>query len=476
MSDEKAASETGGGVDSADDQKKNRVDEFIAHPRKAVWKLAVPVMLGMVVQTAYSLTDMIFVGQLGSDAIAALTFNMPLGFFSIGITFGLGVGATSAIARLLGAKNKGGANNAASHALLVGMLAGILIPALGLLFKERIFAALGVPPKVIGGALIYFSIIAPSFVFSNLNVQFRSILTGEGDTRTPIAFQIGGTLLNLLLDPLLIFTAGWGIAGAAWATLISQAAVFLVFFYYFFIRKGTYLEPPVRSFVYSWKVVKQILQIGFPASLSMVVMSVGGMFFNRLVSLFGSDAVAAFGIGGRLDSVYFLPNFALASSMVTLTGMFHGAGRIDLVRKTVYYVFLRGQYMALGFGVIFYFFAPQIFPIFTEDKAILDMAVSYIRTVVFSFPFITVGVISGRVFQGLGEGVPSLLLTAMRVILVSGALAVLFVHVLDMGLESIWLALAIGAAITSTVATGWILVRLNRLEREAGVVSERSHV
>ena len=201
---------------------------------------------------------------------------MPLGFFSIGITFGLGIGATSAIARLLGAKNKSGADNAASHALLVGMIAGLLIPALGLFFKDRIFAALGVPPHVLEGALIYFSIIAPSFVFSNLNVQFRSILTGEGDTRTPIAFQVGGTLLNLVLDPLLIFTAGWGIAGAAWATLISQAAVFLVFFYYFFIRKGTYLEPPIRTFVYSWTVVKQILQIGLPASLSMVV---GGYVF-----------------------------------------------------------------------------------------------------------------------------------------------------------------------------------------------------
>ncbi len=476
MSGEKGVSAGGnedGEAGDGGDARRNRVDEFIAHPQKAIWKLAVPVMLGMAVQTAYSFTDMIFVGQLGSDAIAALTFNMPLGFFFIGITFGLGVGATSAIARLLGAKNKSGADNAASHALLVGVLVGLLIPALGLLFKERIFAALGVPPQVLEGALTYFSIIAPSFVFSNLNVQFRSILTGEGDTRTPIAFQVGGTLLNLLLDPLLIFTAGWGIAGAAWATLISQAVVFLLFFYYFFLSKGTYLEPPIRAFVYSWTVVKQILQIGLPASLSMVVMSTGGMFFNWLVSRFGSDAVAAFGIGGRLDSVYFLPTFALASSMVTLTGMFYGAGRIDLIRKTVYYVFIRGQYMALGFGVVFYFFSPQIFSIFTNDKAILDMAISYIRTMVFAFPFVAVGVISGRVFQGLGEGVPSLLLTAMRVVLVSGALAFLFVHVLKMGLESVWLALALGAGITSTVATGWVWLRLNRLERETALAARQ---
>ena len=447
------------------EERRSRVDEFIAEPRKAVWKLAMPVMLGMAVQTAYSFTDMIFVGMLGSDAVAALTFNMPLGLLSIGITFGLGVGATSAIARLLGAKDKVGADNAASHALLVGALIGLFIPALGLIFSKELFDALGVPPNVLLSALLYFNIIAPSFVFANLNVQFRSILTGEGDTRTPIAFQIGGTLLNLVLDPLLIFTAGWGIAGAAWATLISQAAVFIVFIYYFFVRKGTYLQPPVRAFVFAWSVARSILQIGFPASISMIVMSMGGMFFNRLISTFGSDAVAAYGIGGRLDSVYFLPTFALASSMVTLTGMFLGAGRIDLIRETVNYVFVRGQFMALGFGVLFYGLAPYVYVIFTDDTVIIAMAVGYIRTMVFAFPFITIGVISGRIFQGLGEGIPSLLLTAMRVVLVSGALAFIFVRVLSMGLESVWLALALGAAITSTISFVWLRWRLGYLER-----------
>ena len=447
------------------EERRSRVDEFIAEPRKAVWKLAMPVMLGMAVQTAYSFTDMIFVGMLGSDAVAALTFNMPLGLLSIGITFGLGVGATSAIARLLGAKDKVGADNAASHALLVGALIGLFIPSIGLIFSEELFDTLGVPPNVLLSALLYFNIIAPSFVFSNLNVQFRSILTGEGDTRTPIAFQIGGTLLNLALDPLLIFTAGWGIAGAAWATLISQAAVFIVFIYYVFVRKGTYLQPPVRTFVFAWSVVRSILQIGFPASISMIVMSMGGMFFNRLISTFGSDAVAAYGIGGRLDSVYFLPTFALASSMVTLTGMFLGAGRTDLIRETVNYVFVRGQFMALGFGVLFYGLAPYVYVIFTDDAVIIAMAVGYIRTMVFAFPFITIGVISGRIFQGLGEGIPSLLLTAMRVVLVSGALAFLFVRVLLMGLEFVWLALALGAAITSTISFVWLRWRLGYLER-----------
>ena len=127
-------------------ERSNRVDEFIAEPHKAVWKLAVPVMLGMAVQTAYGFTDMIFVGMLGNDAVAALTFNMPLGLLSIGITFGLGAGATSAIARLLGAKDKVAADNAASHALLVGALIGLVIPALGLIFRRELSGRCGFLP------------------------------------------------------------------------------------------------------------------------------------------------------------------------------------------------------------------------------------------------------------------------------------------------------------------------------------------
>ena len=445
-------------------EKTSRVEEFIAYPRRAVWKLALPVMFGMAVQTLYSVVDMIFIGWLGGDALAALTFNMPLVFFSIGITFGLGTGATSVIAQFLGARDKRAAGNAAEHALLIGVAMGVCIPVFGLAFKYRIFALLGATPEVVEPAIQYFQIIALGFIVSILNVQFRAIMTGEGDTRTPMIFQIGGTVLNLVLDPLLIFVAGWGIAGAAWATIISQFAVFLAFAYFFFIRRGTYLELNFADFVPSGRIIKQILKVGIPASMSMVLMSTGGMFFNRLIAVFGSAAVAAYGVGGRLDSIYFLPTMALSSSMVTLAGMFSGAGRVDLVRKTLIYTISRGEILALSFGAIFYFFAPWIFTIFTQDQAIIAMAVQYIRVIVFAFPFITIGMISGRVFQGLGEGLPGLLLTALRVVLVSGSLAYFSVHVLNLGLTAIWTAMVIASFTTSLVALSWIIRRLKQLE------------
>ena len=196
----------------------------------------------------------------------------------------------------------------------------------------------------------------------------------------------------------------------------------------------------------------------------MVVMSMGGMFFNRIISTFGSDAVAALGVGGRLDSIFFLPTMALSSSMVTLAGMFYGAQRIDLVRTTLYYAISRGEIIAVSLGVIFYFSAPWVFTIFTSEQPIIDMAVGYIRIIVFGFPFVTVGMISGRVFQGLDEGMPGLLLTSMRVVVVSGGLASIFVFLLDFGLTSVWTAMVIASIFTSIIASTWISRRLKQLE------------
>lgn len=450
--------------DSAADAKSSRVADFIANPRRAVWKLAVPVMLGMGVHTLYNVVDMIFVGRLGGDAIAALTFSMPLSFFAIGMIFGLGTGATAAIARYLGAEDKRAADNAAEHALLIGLGMGVLLVGGCLGFRYEIFRLLGTPEHILPMAVAYFQVIAGGFIITILNVTFRSIMTGEGDTRTPISFQAAGTFLNIGLDPVFIFWMGWGVAGAAWATVVSQALVLVAFLVYFFVRRGTYLSLNMRDFSFSSEIVLQILRVGVPASMAMVVMSVGGMFFNRIIVTFGATAVAAYGVGGRLDSIYFMPTIALASSMTTLTGMFYGAGRLDLVRSTLAYTILRGQIMSFGFGITFYLFAPQILGIFTGDAEIIDIATSYIRVVVFAFPFVTAGMVSGRTFQGLGSGMPGLILTSLRVVIISVPLAYVLSHTLEMGLHSVWVAMPVSAFISSMAALAWILLRLKRLE------------
>jgi putative MATE family efflux protein len=444
--------------------KQSRVTDFIADPRKAVWTLAVPMMMGMLIQTLYNITDMIFVGRLGGEQVAALTFCMPISFFAIGITFGLGSGATSAVARFIGASDKASADNAAEHAILIGLSVGLVIVAAALAYKESILGLLGAEGDVLVLAIDYFEIISPGFLFTILNVTFRSILSGEGDTRTPLLLQGSGTILNIGLDPLFIFGLDMGIRGAATATVASQGLVFLAFLGYIFVRRGTYVELHLGAFRPSARIASDILKVGLPASAGMVIMSVGSMFYNRIVATFGADAVAGLGVGGRMDSVFFMPIFALAMSQVTLVGMFHGAGRVDLVRQTVVYTASRAALFAVFVGGLYWVFAEQAARIFTDEPAIIDVATQYIRTLCFAFPFISIGIITGRVFQGLGRGMPGLLITLLRVALISVPLAWVLTRVFGFGLQAVWIAFAVSGPIASTVAVIWVHYELRRLE------------
>jgi putative MATE family efflux protein len=454
----------------------SRVAEFIANPRKAVWKLSVPVMAGMAIQTLYNIVDMVFVGRLGGDAVAALTFNMPIVFFAMGITFGLGTGATAVIARFIGADDKKSADNAAEHAVLIGLGVGVLVVACSLVFKTQLFALLGAEDIVLSLAIQYFEIVVLGFLFQILSSTFRSIMSGEGDTRTPLMLIGSGTLINIALDPIFIFSLDMGVPGAAVATVVSQGLVFVAFIGYIFVRKGTYVEFRFGDFTPSRRIAGDILRIGLPASASMIIMSVGGMFYNRIVSAFGWQAVAALGIGGRMDAVFFLPVFALATSQITLAGMFLGAGRADLIRDTVIYTILRAEIFAVVLGVLFWIFSPQLAGWFTEDPVIIDIAAEYVRIISCAFPFITIGLVSGRVFQGLGSGMPGLVLTSLRIILISVPLAWALTQVFDYGLRAVWISFALSGLFTSILAVVWIHVRLKRVEAEMPAAGPRQQL
>ena len=440
------------------------VADFIAAPRKAVWKLSLPVMMGMAVYTFYNLTDMYFVGMLGGEALAALTFNMPVVFLALGIVFGLGTGATSAIARSLGAGDKAAAEDAARQTLTIGLGLASAIILFALIFKSEIMASLGASDRVAELAVRYFEVAVPGFVFIVLNVCFRSIMTGEGNTRTPMTFQALGTLLNIALDPVLIFWAGLGIAGAAWATVVSQGIVLALFIFHLFIRKGSYLKLGSGRFALSRATTTDVLRVGLPSSASMILMSFGLICNNRIVAMFGGEAVAGLGVGGRIDSIFFMPIFALASSQVTLAGMYLGARRADLIRQTLVYAIVRGEVFAIVLGVSFFAFAPPLCATFTADPRIAEVAVTYVRTIALSFPFVTVGLITGRAFQGLGSGVPGLIVSALRVVVIPVPIAFVATRFLGYGLTSVWWSIVAGGVASSLIAFIWIAHRLRQVE------------
>ncbi|MEE8479520.1 MAG: MATE family efflux transporter, partial [Candidatus Neomarinimicrobiota bacterium] len=213
--------------------KESRLKSFSEKPKKALWTLAIPILAGMSIQTIYTIVDMIFIGRLGGEAIAAVAFNMPLLFFVLGLSMGFGSGVTASIARFIGASDKTNADNSAEHALLMASVISIVMVIVGLLYGKRLLAILGTPPELINMAWSYLWIITIGLFFMVFSGFFRSILAGEGDMKTPMIISATGTILNIILDPIFIFVLGFGVPGAAIATVISQATVFSIFIYFF---------------------------------------------------------------------------------------------------------------------------------------------------------------------------------------------------------------------------------------------------
>ena len=434
----------------------SRLEEYLSNPAKGLWKLAIPVMAGMSIQTIYSIVDMIFIGRLSGNAIAAVAFNMPLFFFVLGLTFGLGAGVTASIARFIGAKDKISADNSAEHAVVLGLGISVVLTTVGLVYGKQILVSIGATADVANLSWSYLRVICIGLPFMVLSAFFRSILAGEGDTKFPMTVAALGTVLNIILDPIFIFTLGFGVPGAAWATVISQIIVFIIFVYMLFVKEHSYITFRLKDFKPSSFIMKDIIKVGLPASMSMVIMSIGQLIFNRILIDFSTDSVAAYQVGGRIDMVIFLPIMSIAFALTTLVGMFHGAQKLDKVKFIIKYGLTRSFMITVVISIIVYACAPQLIMGFTKDIYIQNTAVKYLRLMSIVYPLVATAMPCGRILQGFGLGMPLLIITSIRVLLVSSPLAAFFIFIQGRPLEWIWYSMMISTVVSSIVALTWV--------------------
>ncbi len=436
---------------------RDRVEEFIANPRRALFVMAGPITIAMFVQTMYNLVDTAFVGRLGAEAIAALTFAFPLFFIVIGLNSGIGVGINSVVSRRLGAKDKAGAENAAVHGLVLTAVFGLALLAAGLAAQKRLFLLLGAEGRVLDLSMGYMTVIWLGIIFMFPAYAINSIFSAQGDTRTPMIVQTSALVLNAILDPIFIYPLGFGVQGAAIATVIALA--FSLVLYVILVRRRSYLKLDFRHFRFSTSLCREILRVGAPAGLMMLIMSVYVMFLNRFMSHFGTEYVAAFGLATRLESLPGMLIVGLSVSLLTLVGMFTGARRFPMVKWISWYSLRIGVALTSLMGVVF-FIAPTLFlRIFTDETGILALGAAYLRIDVLTFPMMAVTMIASRVLQGLGLGLPGLVINLIRIFVVAVPLAYLFVFVLGYGYLSVAWAMVLGGVASNITALLWLRLK-----------------
>ena len=249
----------------------DNVDVMLGNPKKALIKMSIPLIVSLLITSFYNLIDAAWVSGLGADALAGVGFFTPIFMILVGFGNGLGSGAAFAISKYIGEENKIKADNASIHSILIDILISILITVILLIFLNPVLNAMGAG-QTIGYATDYGVIILLGSIFIILSNALYGIFRGEGDTKRPMYAMIASAILNMILDPLFIYTLDLGVKGAAIATVISSIFVIAILIYWFYIKKDTYLHPTLTNFNFKSDISVDIVKVGIPASVQLLKM------------------------------------------------------------------------------------------------------------------------------------------------------------------------------------------------------------
>jgi putative MATE family efflux protein len=299
-------------------------------------KMTLPMIVGMVVLMTFGLVDTFFIGMLGTQELAAISFTFPVTFTVISLNIGLGIGTSAIIAKLLGAGHHDQAKETATGALMLTMVLAIVLAIIGVMTIEPIFRLMGADEKQLVFIQEYMLVWYGAGVFLAMPMVGNSVLRASGDTKTPSYVMAFGGLINVILDPILIF--GWGpvpafgIQGAAIATLIAWA-VGLFYILYILAVKRNLIEPKLLN----WQQLKRstggILKIGLPAACANMLTPISAGIVTAIVAGYGPEAVAAWGVGGRLESIASIVVLSLSMSLPPFISQNFGANKLDRVGK-----------------------------------------------------------------------------------------------------------------------------------------------
>jgi len=435
--------------------KKHR-DLTDGHVSKNLWYLAVPMMATNALQTLFNVVDMIFVGRLGAAQVAAVSIVGIILMLPFALVLGTSIGSGAMVSRYFGARDYDRAGHAAQQSLLTGFFVGLSLTVIGLFLAPYLIDLFGVEADVHRLAVLYLKIMLVSTAAMALQVMTASVFQAVGDAATAMWINVGAVLLNVVLDPLFIFGPGifprWETAGAAWATVIAHffgmsIALFLLY------GNKTHLRLKWEGLHFDWPLIKRILQIGFPGSLQMMLRSASNIIMMGIVTGFGTFAVAAFGIGIRVDMLVLMPGFGLAAATATLVGQNLGAKKPERAVKSAWLALF--YYVAFMFtvAVLFYVFAKPIYLAFNDHVEVLEIGRGYLRTLVFSYPFLAVSIILLRALGGAGETVMPMLITGLTLFGLAVPLSYIFPRIWEVGVQGVWLAIVVSNLASAALAT-----------------------
>lgn len=381
---------------------------------KALLAMGIPTMLGMLINALYNLADAYFVSGLGESQMGAISIVYPLGQIVVGLGLLFGNGAASYISRLLGQGKNEQANKIASTSLYCSLSTCTLLILFCFVFLKPILTLLGATESILPYAITYAGIYIISCIFNVFNVTMNNLVTSEGAAKTTMCALLAGAILNIVLDPIFIYTFELGVAGAAIATAISQVVSTLVYLHYLSTKKSIFRFHWKDCF-FSRKIFSEIFKIGIPTLVFQLLTSLSISLINNTSGNYGDAAIAGMGVVTRLVSMGSLTVFGFMKGFQPIAGYSYGAGKYKRLRQAIRTSILWSTLFCIVIGFAFFLFPTQILSQFTTGNVeMIQIGARSLRVNGITFMLFGYYTVYSSLFLALGKGKEGFLLGACR--------------------------------------------------------------
>ncbi|MBE0524160.1 MAG: MATE family efflux transporter [Methanosarcinales archaeon] len=428
--------------------------------------MTVPMIFGMVGMVAFNLVDTFFVGQLGTEELAALSFTFPIIMVIGSLAMGIGVGSSVVISKAIGRGDHHMVQRLTTDSLILSLIMVAFFVLVGMLTIDPLFRLLGATPEIVPLIREYMVIWYPGVLFLIIPMVGNNAIRATGDTKTPSAIMLVAVVVNIVLDPILIFGLGpfpmLGLTGAAIATVFARAITLIVAIWvlYYRDRMITFDIPPLKTIIDSWK---SIMYIGLPVAATRLLSPIAMGVIIALIATYGHEAVAAFGVGIRIEFLAMTVIFALSTVIGPFVGQNLGAARYDRVQLGVKY----SNGFSLIWGVVMFALlavtARPVASIFNDDPVVISIILLYLWIVPIGYALFGVFQISTITLNVLNKPVPAAILMVIQMFVLYIPLA--YVGSYLFGLTGIFGAIVLAYSLTG-MASHFVLKRvLNRVTR-----------
>jgi len=410
---------------------------------KVLMTLSLPIMINNLIQTLYNLVDGIWVSKISSVHFAATAFVFPVNFLFIAIGIGVSVAGTSILSQMVGADREDQAREYAAQLIGISVLLSLAFSIFGVAATPWIVRAMGGTGDLAVYSNIYLRITFLDLPFLFLFYNINSIRNAQGDTVTPTVLSGISAILNMILDPIFIFTFGWGIAGAAWATLLSRALL-SVYGIRLIMGDENPLRPDFKGFKFNRHILRELSRIGFPAAIGQSGAAFGFIILNGFIVSYGTATMAAFGMVNRITSLIMQPAMGIGAALTAVIGQNIGARLYDRVRESFRKASLLTLVLGTVGGLLMFFFRDPIVNFFIQSKddpEVITQGIGYLSWIAFTTPLMGMFSVFQGVFQGSGHTKYSMAMEIGRLWLVRIPLILLLKNFTDIGPTGIWFSM-----------------------------------